>query len=87
MSQMTFDLAGLRADLLRLVPGTEPISGFHRVCLREQVAPEVHLVGDALAPATVAEAVRAGHAIGRLLWGLPVAAWSCSTQRVRLQIS
>jgi 2-enoate reductase len=55
------------ADLVVLATGMMPNPELYEACLREQVAPEVHMIGDALAPATVAEAVRAGHAIGRLL--------------------
>jgi 2-enoate reductase len=57
----------LDADLVVLATGMVPDTGLYEACLREQVAPEVHLIGDALAPATVAEAVKAGDAIGRLL--------------------
>jgi hypothetical protein len=44
----------------------KPDSGLCEACLREQMAPEVHNVGDALAPATVAEAAKARHASGSL---------------------
>ena len=57
----------LDADLVLLATGMEPDHGFYEACLRNYVAPEVHNIGDSFAPATIAEAVKAGHAIGRLL--------------------
>ena len=57
----------LDADLVVLATGMAPDPSLYEACLREQVAPEVHNIGDALAPGTVAEAVKAGHAIGSLL--------------------
>jgi len=57
----------LDADLVVLAMGMAPEPGLYEACLRELVTPEVHVIGDALAPATIAEAVKAGDAIGRLL--------------------
>jgi 2-enoate reductase len=57
----------LDADLVVLATGMEPDPGFYEACLRHYVAPEVHNIGDSFAPATIAEAVKAGHAIGSLL--------------------
>jgi 2-enoate reductase len=57
----------LDADLVLLATGMEPAPGFYEDCLRHHVAPEVHNIGDSSAPATIAEAVKSGHAIGRLL--------------------
>jgi 2-enoate reductase len=57
----------LDAGLVVLATGMAPDPSLYEAGLREQVAPEVHDTGDALAPATVAEAVKAGHAIGGLL--------------------
>ena len=54
------------AVLVVLATGVKPDSGLCEACLREQMAPEVHNVGDALAPARVAEAAKTGHAIGSL---------------------
>jgi hypothetical protein len=50
-----------------LAAGMVPDTRLYESCLRQYVAPEVHILGDAHAPATIAEAVKAGHAIGRLL--------------------
>ena len=57
----------LDADLVVLATGMEPDPGLYEACLRQYVAPEVHNIGDSFAPATIAEAVKAGHAIGSLL--------------------
>ena len=57
----------LDVDLVLLATGMEPAPDFYEDCLRHFVAPEVHNIGDSFAPATIAEAVKAGHAIGSLL--------------------
>jgi 2-enoate reductase len=57
----------LDADLVVLAAGMAPDPRLYEACLRQYVAPELHILGDAHAPATIAEAVKAGHAVGRLL--------------------
>jgi hypothetical protein len=57
----------LEAGLVVLASGMEPDAGFYEACLRHRVAQEAHNIGDSFAPATIAEAVKAGHAIGSLL--------------------
>jgi hypothetical protein len=44
-----------------------PDPALYEACVRHHVAPEVHTIGDSVIPATIAEAVKAGHAVGRLL--------------------
>jgi len=57
----------LDTDLVLLATGMGPDPGSYKACLRHYVAPEVHNIGDSFVPATIAEAVKAGHAIGSLL--------------------
>jgi 2-enoate reductase len=57
----------LDADLVVLATGMAPDPALYGACVRQHVAPEVHTIGDSFIPATVAEAVKAGHAVGRLL--------------------
>ena len=57
----------LEADLVVLATGLAPDDALYEECLRLQAAPEIHNIGDSFRPATIAEAVKAGHAIGCLL--------------------
>jgi len=57
----------LEADLVVLAAGMVPDDALYRACLEAQVAPELHNVGDSFIPATIAQAVKAGYAIGSSL--------------------
>ncbi|HSR35022.1 MAG TPA: FAD-dependent oxidoreductase, partial [Anaerolineae bacterium] len=57
----------LEADLVVLAAGLEPDDALYEACLEVQAAPEIYNVGDSFSPATIAEAVKAGHAIGTAL--------------------
>jgi 2-enoate reductase len=57
----------LDADLVVLATGLVPDDTLYEACLRARVAPEIHNIGDSFAPATIAEATKAAHAVGRAL--------------------
>jgi 2-enoate reductase len=57
----------LEVDLVVLATGLAPDDALYEECLRVQAAPEIHHAGDSFRPATIAEAVKAGYAVGRLL--------------------
>ena len=57
----------LEVDLVVLATGMAPNPTLYEECVREHVALELHIIGDSFVPATVAEAVKAGHAVARLL--------------------
>ncbi len=54
----------LECDLVVLAVGMRPNDGLYQACVREQVAPEVHNLGDSFEPARVFEAVKAGYRVG-----------------------
>jgi 2-enoate reductase len=54
----------LPADLVVLAAGLKPDDTLYQACVRAQVAPELHNIGDAFSPGRVLEAVRAGYAVG-----------------------
>lgn len=55
----------LEADLVVLATGLVSDDALYHACRRQGVAPEIHIAGDAFTPATVAQATKAGYAIGR----------------------
>ncbi len=57
----------LEADLVVLATGLVPDDGLYHTCQREAIAPEIHNAGDSFAPATIAQATKAGYALGRSL--------------------
>jgi len=57
----------LPADLVVLATGVIPDDSLYQACLREQVAPELHTIGDAFAAGLVFQAVKAGYAVGSSL--------------------
>jgi len=59
--------ATIEADLVVLATGLKADDSLYQACLRAQVAPELHVIGDAFAPGRVLEATRAGYAVGRTL--------------------
>jgi 2-enoate reductase len=54
----------LQVDLVVLATGLEPDDTLFRACLEAHVAPELHTAGDSFRPATIAQAVKAGYAVG-----------------------
>lgn len=54
----------LECDLVVLAVGMKPDDSLYRACMREQVAPQVHNLGDSFEPARVFEAVKAGYRVG-----------------------
>jgi 2-enoate reductase len=57
----------LETDLVVLATGLKPDDSLYRACLAGHVAPELHNSGDAFMPATIAQAVKAGYAVGSSL--------------------
>jgi 2-enoate reductase len=57
----------LPADLVVLATGVVPDDSLYAACVRAQVAPEMHNIGDAFAAGRVFEAVKAGYAVGSAL--------------------
>jgi len=57
----------LEADLIVLAVGMEPDAGLYEACIAQNVAPEVHIAGDAFYPGRIFEATKAGYAVGRTL--------------------
>ena len=55
----------IEADLVVLATGLVPDDALYHACQRRGVAPEIHNAGDAFLPATIAQATKAGYAIGR----------------------
>ena len=59
--------AAIEADLVVLATGLEADDALYQACVRARVAPEIHHIGDSFRPATVHEATKAGHAVGRAI--------------------
>ena len=57
----------LDADLVALATGLRPDDALYDACVRGQVAPEVHNLGDSFAAGRVFEAVKAGYRVGLAL--------------------
>jgi NAD(P)H-nitrite reductase large subunit len=57
----------LDADLVVLATGLRPDDALYDACVRGQVAPEVHNLGDSFAAGRVFEAVKAGYRVGLAL--------------------
>jgi 2-enoate reductase len=57
----------VEADLVVLATGLIPDDSLYHACQCQRVAPEIHNAGDSFAPATIAQATKAGYALGRSL--------------------
>ncbi|MEJ2209426.1 MAG: FAD-dependent oxidoreductase [Anaerolineae bacterium] len=55
----------IEADLVVLATGMLPDDALYHACQGHGVAPEIHNAGDAFIPATIAQATKAGYALGR----------------------
>ena len=55
------------ADAVILAVGLKPTTDFYAQCVQQQVAPEVHLIGDTFQTANIWEAVKAGFLLGKSL--------------------
>ncbi|MBN1955972.1 MAG: FAD-dependent oxidoreductase, partial [Anaerolineae bacterium] len=55
----------LPADLVVVAVGMAPDDALYQACLRARVAPAIHNIGDAFAPASILEATRMGELVGR----------------------
>jgi 2-enoate reductase len=57
----------VEADLVVLAVGMVPDTRLYEACVDRNVAPEVHVAGDAFSPGRIFEATKAGYAVGRTL--------------------
>jgi hypothetical protein len=57
----------LPADLVVLAAGFQADDALYEACVREQVACELHNIGDAFMPGNIFTATKSGYAIGRVL--------------------
>jgi 2-enoate reductase len=60
----------VEADWIVLAVGMEPDTSLYDACVEANVAPELHIAGDAFSPGRIFEATKAGDAIGRTVGSL-----------------